>query len=364
MAMPSPLSNDFKSFNSFSFLSLNLDGRYVELADASREVAAGTPISPDTLPAFLAHNIYKPPGLTDVFVFVHGWQNDFDRAVSTARRLFGNLDAAVTRWNRQNPHEDAMVPAFVAVHWPSQSAVTPKGYETIRARAAAMTDSGDAEFFLAALLGYLDANNQRGAGKTLQASGGYYVHCIGHSFGCRFLAAAIRAAARPQARTLSLLGALGKHKRATLSARSERLFAFTVDSVCFLQMAAPTANFSDTLTLLVDESPLRGPVALTHSRYDRANCLWHKLSDGEVGIGCGGAREPAHWISQIVLRPSDEAYQATDFGSLIVNVDADAIYRKGRWRPEGAHSDFWYKETIHLILSLARHMHVRDRADA
>jgi hypothetical protein len=128
-------------------------------------------------------------------------------------------------------------------------------------------------------------------------------------------------------------------------------------------MAAPTSGFSDTLTLLVDESPLRGPIALTHSRHDRANCLWHKLGEGEVGIGCRGAREPKRWIGQTVLRPSSEAYQATDFESPIVNVDADAVYRKGRLRPEGAHSDIWHEETLHLILSLVRHMRARDRAD-
>jgi hypothetical protein len=171
-----------------------------------------------------------------------------------------------------------MVPAFVAVHWPSQSPVTPKGYATVRDRAAAMTNNGDAEFFLAALFGYLDASNERGAGKVLRARGGYYVHCIGHSFGCRFLVAAIHAAPRPNARTLTLFGTLGRPERSTLSARSERLFKFTVDSVCFLQMAAPAWSFADDLTLLVDESPVRGPVVLTHSKHDRANCLWHKLA--------------------------------------------------------------------------------------
>jgi hypothetical protein len=83
-----------------------------------------------------------------------------------------------------------------------------------------------------------------------------------------------------------------------------------------------------------------------------------------VGIGCIGAREPARWIGQTVLRQASEAYQTSDFEALLVNVDASAIFQTGRLRPEGAHSDIWYEETVHLILSLARHTRTRDRTNS
>jgi hypothetical protein len=119
--------------------------------------------------------------------------------------------------HRKGSAAAGIVPSFVAVHWPSVSWPTPKGYATIRARAAKMTEEGDAEFFLASLLGYLEAPNKRvtqGSG-LLKAAGGYYVHALGHSFGSRFLAAAITAAAQPRTRTLSLLGALPAGERKT-----------------------------------------------------------------------------------------------------------------------------------------------------
>jgi hypothetical protein len=80
---------------------------------------------------------------------------------------------------------------------------------------------------LASLLGYLDQGNVRGSDrKVLRAKAGFYVHCLGHSFGGRFLAAAIKAAAAPTART-----------RKILAARRETGFDFNVDTLCVLQMA-------------------------------------------------------------------------------------------------------------------------------
>src|SRR6185503_5532130 len=96
-------------------------------------------------------------------------------------------------------HLKSFTPWYVAVHWPSKSQPTLAGYSKIRDRAAAMTHQGDAEFFLAALLGYLDRDNPRGANPALLRSrGGFRIHCVGHSFGGRFLAAAILASVFPQ----------------------------------------------------------------------------------------------------------------------------------------------------------------------
>jgi hypothetical protein len=356
--MSTALPDTFAEFNRFSFLCLNGRGQFLRFATGSSDPAAAVPVPLDALPMFLKEKIVLRPGTTDVFVWLHGWQNDHARALATARRLFGNLDAAI---RRPGSAAVATVPSFIAIHWPSLSLPTPKGYGTMRDRAAKMTEEGDAEFFVASLLGYLEARNQRAGrgGNLLRSAGGYYVHALGHSFGGRFLAAAIAAAARPRARTLSLLGAVAPSQRKILSARTEKLFDFTVDTACFLQMAAPCASFSDELSVLVEWSPFRGPLAVTHSKYDWANCLWHQLADGERGIGCAGATEPADWIGRILLRKPGEAYTEAEFAQRIVNVDGSALYTKTGMRPEGAHSDFWYEETIHLILSLA--MHARHR---
>jgi hypothetical protein len=350
--MALPLADTFATFNEFSFLCLNDRGQFLRFPTGSSEPAAAEPVSPSALPSFLSEKIVLRAGTTDVFIWVHGWRNNYPRALATARRLFGYLDAAI---RRSGSAASAIVPSFFAVHWPSESWPTPKGYATIRDRAAKMTEEGDAEFFLASLLGYLDARNRRTGlgGRLLQAAGGYYVHALGHSFGSRFLTAAITAAARPRSRTLTLLGGVSPSERETLSARTEKLFQFTVDTACFLQMAAPSASFSDELTILVEWAPFRGPLALTYSKYDRANCLWHRAIEGEGAIGCTGATEPANWIGGAVLRPSSESYTQAEFSPRIVNIDASALYSHAGLRPEGAHSDFWYEETIHLILSLA-----------
>jgi hypothetical protein len=352
--MSLPLLDTFGAFNEFSFLCLNNRGQFLRHPARLSDPVRAEPVPLGALPAFFSEKIVLRPGTTDVFVWVHGWQNDHPRALATARRLFGNLYSAM---RHSKSDAAAIIPSFIAVHWPSVSWPTPKGYATVRDRAAKMTEEGDAEFFLASLLGYLDARNRRTGlgGKLLRAADGYYVHALGHSFGSRFLAAALAAAARPRSRTLSLLGALPPKQRKSLSARSEKLFEFTVDTACFLQMAAPCASFSDELSVLVEWSPFRGPLVLTHSTYDWANCLWHRLAEGERAIGCTGATAPAEWIGRTQLRGPGEAYMTAEFAPRIVNIDASTLYTKTGLRPEGAHSDFWYEETIHLILSLALH---------
>lgn len=203
--MPTALPKTFSALGPYTFLCLNEEGRFLRFAPGSADIATASPVRPEDLPRFLHERNVRREGTTDFFVWVHGWRNDRTQALGTAQRLFGAIEAALRRGNGG----DAMVPSFVAVHWPSQSAPTPAGYARVRDRAAKMTEEGDAEFFLASLLGYLDASNPQGAArntKTLRAAGGYYVHALGHSFGSRFLAAAIGAAARPQARILESSG--------------------------------------------------------------------------------------------------------------------------------------------------------------
>lgn len=116
-------------------------------------------------------------------------------------------------------------------------------------------------------------------------------------------------------------------------------------------MAAGAEAFGSEFSTLLDESPLCGPVVLTHSTSDRALCTWHVASESEAGIGCYGATRPEGRIARVVLKDIDESYSQSDFGSDITNVDASSVYLKGGFA-EGGHSDFWHPQTLHLIASV------------
>jgi hypothetical protein len=320
---------------------LYLDRGGCFLDPASGDEEGPRQVQSDDLPSFLRRTINSPEGVTDFFIWVHGWQNDELRAVSTAKRLFANLDDWFKRERARYPKLDLVVPGYVAVHWPSTSTPGVFGYQKIRNRAKKMTAEGEAEFFLASLLGYLDEGNVREPGrKVLLAKNGFYVHCLGHSFGGRFLTAAIKAAATPTERT-----------RKMLAAHRETSFKFNVDSLCVLQMAAGAEAFASEFSSLLGTGPLAGPIVLTHSTSDTALCKWHKVSEREVGIGCKGATAPAERIGSITLCPIDTPYSEADFSHDITNVDASQVFTEGGW-VEGAHSDFWHTETLHLITSV------------
>jgi hypothetical protein len=237
-----------------------------------------------------------------------------------------------------------MRPFFVLVRWPSTSAATPAGYRRIRDRAHAMTTRGHAAHIVAHLLGHLHSERsapRRGPARLANTEG-QYLHCVGHSFGGRFLGEAICWAAdppRPQA----------------LGWPWASMHPFGVDTFVILQMAANPSIFSDRFRLLVEGAPLHGPIVLTHSTADRALLRWHRVMEGTPGIGAVGASQPAGQITWTVLKPLLETYGYLDFPTKIINVDATWLYRRGRWLdPAGAHSDYQRDETVHLLSSLAR----------
>ncbi len=349
------------SFNDFSLVCMNANGRYVKPKQDLDDFSDGQEINPDQLPDFLKQNIVLPSGVTDVFVWVHGWRNTHKSALASARRLFHGIDLLAQRSPLRYPRLSPFVPAYLVVRWPSQSNILLNGYKKIRDRAMQLTENGDAQFFLASLLGYLDQKNQRSGehgSKTLKAAGGFYVHCIGHSFGGRFLTAAVNAAAEPQLRTLTLMNSVSLGGRLVLAASDPQKFKFTVDSMLVLQMAAPCSKFAPQLSKLIQDAPFRGPLVTTFSDSDKANCTWHKRIEGEKGIGCSGTAEPNHDIATIKLAELPYDYTTQDFSKAIVNVDASHIFNESSFmQPQGAHSDFFYEESIHLLLSLVNHMH-------
>ncbi|MBU2667957.1 alpha/beta hydrolase [Actinoplanes bogorensis] len=314
--MPTPLP---RADNFAAYTTVRLDRRGALLNGRD-------PVPPAQVASWLAGHLSVPAAITDIVVFVHGWQNSHRRASASSRRLFAGLWSGYSpdRYPRLSPFR----PMFVSVQWPSRSDPLPAGYKRIRDRAHAMTTTGYAAHVIAALLGYLDASRNRPHGPdTLRTSGGQYLHCVGHSFGCRFLGEAISYAADPpDAPTLGWPW----HSREP----------FSVDTFLGLQMAARPDIFQEQFRALVDgTAPISGPVVLTVSPHDKALATWHPFTEKVRGLGAVGA----DGAPTVPLRATAETYASTDFQRL-TNVDAS-------WR-YGGHSDFWYPETIHLMLSL------------
>jgi esterase/lipase superfamily enzyme len=310
----------------------------------------GDLLDPDTgaaVPAaaagdFLARHLHVPQDATDIVVFVHGWRNTRAQALARATRFFSLVEAAYAADPRRYPTLGAWRGHYVAVRWPSTSDPFLTGYRRVRERAHAMTTTGHAGQVLGQLLGYLNSRRRTpGRPPTLRGAGGQYLHCVGHSFGGRFLTEAVQAAAgeRP--------AVLGWN-------RADPRYPYTVDTLLVFQMAAPPAIFADRFARILHDAPINGPVALTSSRADRATGLWHRLAEGAPGIGFAGATAPAEHIAAAPLLRSHEPYSRAHFGERIVNVDATWRFRRGRWwHPSGAHSDFQHPESAHLLLSLA-----------
>ena len=328
-----------ESFSNLSILNMNTSGQFV------RDAESQVPVETVDLKEYFDESIKLPFGVTDVYVWVHGWQSDADDAEKTAKKLFANLSHWLSIRRANYPNLGHIVPAFIAIHWPSKSTIGPWGYSKIRNRAAAMTEKGSAEYLLTSLLGYLDSMNFRGrSGQAhiLQAKDGFYVHCLAHSFGGRFHLAAITAAANPSANFQALLS----------SVNQDTPFQFTVDSLLVFQMAAPNHSFEDRFVTLLDKAPLSGPVVLTYSDWDRANCIWHAAIEWtERGVGCSGLKKPANRIGWSTMKAVDEPYDSSLFNKDITNVDASQVFTADEWI-QGGHSNIWHQETLHLIATL------------
>ena len=227
--------------------------------------------------------------------------------------------------------------------WPSMSNPLPMGYRKIRERANAMTTRGHVDFVIAHILGYLNSirNLPSDDPPTLRTQKEQYPHCIGHSFGGRFLCEAIMAAAEPTAPTLAWPW------------RSAD-YPYTVDTLLIFQMATRPDDFAGRYAPLLKKAPISGPVVLTFSRADRALALWHRFAEGCPGLGARGATAPLEAIQKVRLPGIAERLALRAENGRIVNVDCTWRFKHGRLsRVEGAHSDIWYPESANLVLSLA-----------
>lgn len=304
----------------------------------------GNPLDPATgqpvedITGFLSRHLNVPELATDIIVFVHGWRNKRAVALDRARRfadlVTGTYEAA------RYPALGAWNSHYVVVRWPSASNPFLYGYRRIRDRAHLMSTAGRASDVLAHLLGYLNTHRERPRG-TLRTKAGQYLHLVGHSFGCRFLAEAIQWAADSSPDVLGWDSA--NHR-----------YPYAADTLLMFQMAHPHDLIEQRFPRLVHDAPISGPTVFTHSRTDRALGLWHRLAEGRTGIGHLGATRPAEYITWTNLRPVAETYSGEDFPTALVNVDANYRFRRGRYlNPAGSHADILHPESAHLLLSLA-----------
>ncbi|WP_223186642.1 hypothetical protein [Streptomyces sp. CBMA29] len=333
--------------------------REIDLDDRGRLLVPGTrtPVPTDRVGAYLAQNLRIPERATDIYVYAHGWQTAPEAASRRAAALVRQAITLRAARGRMYPGVgDGYRPWVVVVRWPSSSRVSLGGFLAVRDRAHAMSaaGTGHAPYVLSHLLGYLDTHRADPADPAVLANRhGQYLHLVGHSLGGRFLCEAVQWATERPARP-RVLG---------WSAAADPRRPFTVDSMLIFQMAAPRDAFTDSFTSLFPAAgragaPLRGPLVLTHSRWDRATGFWHLRAEGASGIGHSGVGRTPVPQSSIRLRTTRTAYRLDDLDHRIVNVDAGWLYRGGwgtRLSPAGAHSDFQHPESSHLLLSLASH---------
>jgi hypothetical protein len=319
---------DAPGFDAYELVVLDVEGAVLD--------KAGRQVPTAHLPTHLRERLAVPSLVTDIFVFVHGWMNTRQSMEASARRLFNGIVERYKTDPRRYPGLFPFRPYFVAVRWPSVG-----DYWSIRDLAHAMSRQGHAAHLLAEILGYLDAGRTppEPAPPELKTRDGQYLHCVGHSFGGRFLAEAIRWAAEPP--TPLVLGT-----------RIRNEYPFGVDTFLAFQMAARPDIFDRRLPTLVHNAPIHGPIVLTMSDSDWANTFWHRLGEfGRAGIGAVGARS-ASGTHVVPLKGVDENYTDADFGHRITNIDAGWLFTKKK-AVVGAHSDYWHEESVHLLLSLA-----------
>jgi esterase/lipase superfamily enzyme len=302
----------------------------------------GVPVPPDAVPRFLAGWLAVPETATDIVVFVHGWRNTRATADRRARQFFSLVEQRYEADRKSYAGLGSWQGFYVIVRWPSMSNPFLCGYRRIRDRAHAMTTEGRAAEALGQLLGYLNAERQLPGGPpSLRTGTGQYLHCVGHSFGGRFVVEAVQSAADTRPPVLGW-------------DRADPRYPYTVDTLLVFQMAAPPDVFASRFAPVLRDAPINGPIVLTRSRADRATGLWHRLAEGVRGVGHVGAQAPAEHVADTTLHGLSTAYRRSELDRRIVNVEAGWRFRRGRWwHPAGAHSDIWYSESAHLLLSLA-----------
>jgi hypothetical protein len=309
----------------------------------------GEAVTPADVKDVLDEHLWLDKRTTDIFLHVHGWRTGPTDAAGRARRLNVLVHDVYEANSGNYVGLENFSAQFVCVRWPSASKTGLGGYRKIRERAALMSTRGQAAHVLAVMLGYLNEERElpRAGPDTLRTASGQYLHCVGHSFGGRFLShAIIEASARLRE---------AREEPDVLSwPWTSDAYRWTADSLTVFQMAVPADAFAAApYAELLSESVLNAPVVMTFSPHDRALGLWHRQAEGgRNGIGFLGATAPADDIRTLQLLDVNTPYRFPDPPVRLINVDARAYYRASL-RFEGAHSDYFRPQSAHLLLSLA-----------
>ncbi|HET6354882.1 hypothetical protein [Streptomyces sp.] len=319
-------------------LDLNTEGKLLHPSNR-------TPLTAEEIPPEVERHLRLDPKTTDIFLYVHGWRTKPDGAAEAAQRLFTLTEDLLEQQPHHYPRLRPFHPRYICVRWPSHSAPTPSGYRTIRDRAASMSDPGHAPRVLAAILGYYNKHRHtpEPGPDTLRTAKGQYLHAIGHSFGGRFLTHAIAQASNKLSQGPHTLGWAWRNNA----------YPWTLDSLTVFQMALPHDAFAQQpYSRLLADNVLNAPIAMTFSPYDRALGLWHRRTeDQKDGIGYNGATTPIEHLHTLPLHTVADPYEFP--ASRLINIDASSRYRSSPLKIEGAHSDYFHRESAHLLLSLA-----------
>ncbi|AVZ71045.1 hypothetical protein SLUN_01040 [Streptomyces lunaelactis] len=306
-----------------------------------------TPVPPDDIPAVLESHLRLREDTTDIFLYVHGWRTSALEAQDDAQTLFDLVESVMAQQPHAYPRIHGFRPQYVGVRWPSRSSPLPWGYRTIRDRTATMSLTGQVPRVLGAVLGYFNAHRElpEPGPDVLAGAYGQYLHCVGHSFGSRFLLHGILEA------TVRL--AHGGPDTLSWSWR-DRAYPWTLDSLTLFQAALPADSFLHRpYANILGANVLNAPVAMTFSPADTALGFWHRRTEKrQDAIGYLGATGPAEHLQELPLHEVKAPY---DFPRdvRLLNVNASHRFLDGSRLTGGAHSDFYHPESAHLLLSLA-----------
>ncbi|GGV90664.1 hypothetical protein [Streptomyces massasporeus] len=320
-------------------IDLDADGQL--LYPGSRTV-----VPREAIPGFLETHLRLREDTTDIFLHVHGWRTSPTDAEDKAHRLFGLVDLMRAQQAHAYPRIRGFRPQYVGVRWPSADKRLPLDYYAVRDRTEAMSESGQVARVLGAVLGYFNTHRElpESGPDVLASAYGQYLHCVGHSFGSRFLLHGI----------LEATSRLAQGGPNTLAWNwPDPSYPWTLDSLTLFQAALPADSFAHPpYAGVLAPSVLNAPVVMTYSPSDTALGFYHRRSEKQDGIGHRGATAPAEHIARMPLQDIGTAYKFTRDKRLI-NVDASHLYVKGMHIAGGAHSDFYHPESAHLLLSLA-----------
>ncbi len=281
---------------------------------------------------------------TELFVMSHGWNSNMNDARDLYERFFTQFRRTLDA--HPAPGLTALQCAIVGILWPSEkftdAALIPGGaasfgFAGVR-NAALMLRNVTTYRLMKERAGIVGRGAVAQSLDRLQAAfPGVRIHLVGHSFGCRAIAAAAAAIARPVA-TMTLFQAAFSHN------------AFSPD---FDSTHRPGA-----FRCVVTGRKFVGPMLISHSVRDEAIGLGYPIASrfrGDRASSLGGANDPYGGLGRTGALHTPEASDGDMLAEgacysfapgRIFNLRADDII--------GGHSDIVKPETAWALIAAAR----------